>query len=76
MSCRKCRWMDVQPNKAGRISPRKDTVYPCIVPVEMPVLPYSITSRHDFSAQMFDQHNRRYVSPNEGDNCPMFERRS
>lgn len=43
MTCKTCKWLDVKPDKAGRVVVRKDSVYPCVVKFPTPKLPDSIT---------------------------------
>lgn len=49
MSCKTCKWLEVEPNKAGKRVVRRDKVYQCLVPIPRPILPTSVTRAYDFS---------------------------
>lgn len=71
-SCKTCKYLDVPPNKAGRIVPQKKYAYRCLAPEPpMPILPTSITGDYYFS---WPPH-RRSVCINEGTECPVYEQR-
>lgn len=79
MACRKCKWLDVKPNKNGRISPRKGNIYRCLYPVgSPPPLPASIpVNPAGFSAMGLTwPPAKQHMEPGEGDNCPVMEPRS
>lgn len=70
--CKTCKYLDVPPNKAGRIVPQKKYTYRCLAPEPpMPILPTSITSAYGFS---WPPH-RRFVRIDEGTECPVYEQR-
>lgn len=48
MSCKTCKWLEVEPNKAGKRVVRKDRVYQCGVPIERPRLPTSVLKAYGF----------------------------
>jgi len=75
MSCRTCKYLDVAPDKLGRIVPRKDKTYRCLAPdPEMPTMPDSITETYGF--RWFEgQRSRTYMTPDAGENCPCHEPR-
>ncbi len=67
MTCRTCKWLNVEPNKAGRRVARKDITYPCTVPIEKPRLPDSV--------RQYARHwppPRSYMGPNDGQDCPCY----
>ena len=68
MTCKNCKWLSVEPDKDGKVRIRKELMYICTVPIEMPKFPISITKEYDFKWPP----RRTRVSPNDN-NCPMFE---
>lgn len=71
MTCKTCKWLDVPPDKRGRIVVR-DTGYRCIVPLpEMPALPDSITKRYCYIGLS----TPGFMTPTQGANCPLHEAR-
>lgn len=73
-SCRTCKYLDVEPNKAGRIVARKGSGYRCLAPdAPLPVLPDSITKGYGFCWPL---RSRRYMLPDEGTECPVWEARA
>jgi hypothetical protein len=69
MTCRKCKWLKVWPNAAGKKIARRGNVYPCMFEPAMPVLPASITQRGGFRWPP----DKGYVAPDDGAECPTFE---
>lgn len=47
MSCKTCKWLEVEPNKAGKRVVRKDKAYQCGVPIPRPRLPTSVLKAYD-----------------------------
>lgn len=71
MTCKTCKWLDVPPDKRGRIVVR-DTGYRRIVPLpEMPALPDSITKQYGYRDVTRDHHH--FMLPRQGANCPLHE---
>lgn len=72
-TCRTCQFLDVPPDKAGRIRPRSNYTYRCLAPDPvMPVMPASITTAYGFS---WPPCSRSYMHPDEGEGCPTYEAR-
>lgn len=71
MSCRTCKWLDVPPDKSGRIVVRSSRVYRCVAPVERPAWPESVTTAYGFRWPIAGN----YMRPERGQNCPLFEPR-
>lgn len=70
--CRTCRFLDVPPDKLGRIKPRADKTYRCLATQpELPPLPLSITQSYGFHWPP----SRSYVSPDQDTECPVWEER-
>jgi hypothetical protein len=74
MTCRKCQFLGVTPNAAGKVSPRKGNAYPCYAPIpEPPPLPASVMrSNWGFSWPP----KKNWMEPDDGENCPTFEARA
>lgn len=73
MTCKTCKWLDVPPDKRGRIVVR-DTAYKCIVPLpEMPVLPDCVTKQYGYTD--FLARRDRWMIPKQGGTCPLHEAR-
>ena len=68
MNCKTCRWLDVAPDKSGKVVVRSAKAYQCKVEVPMPVLPASITNAYGFSWPPA----KTRMSRNDGQNCPYF----
>lgn len=71
MSCRTCKWLDVPPDKSGRIVVREGWGYPCVAPIEMPRWPACVTNRHGFH---WPKSGSTTIAE-WGENCPLFEPR-
>lgn len=72
MSCRNCKYLEVAPNAAGKIVPRKGKSYRCKAPdPEQPILPHSILRVYGFKWAF----GRSYMSPEDGEGCLMWEYR-
>lgn len=73
--CRVCKWLDVPPDKAGRITVRNGYSYKCTAPVPpltaIP-LPESVMSYFSFHWPP----PRAYMSAGAGKECPTYERRT
>lgn len=69
--CRSCRYLEVPPNKTGRVVPRKDQAYRCSVPLPQYRFPASVTTRHGFDGSL----PKRRMDPEEGQDCPFWELR-
>ena len=70
-TCRGCKFLDVKPDKLGRIIPRKDFVYRCTAPIptiEDLGLPRSVT---DYAGGQLSFHKSR-MAPDWGADCPAF----
>ena len=70
-TCRGCKFLDVTPDKLGRIIPRKDKVYRCTVPIpaiEELGLPASVT---DYAGGSLSFH-KSWMAPDWGEGCPAF----
>ena len=71
-SCRTCKYLNVEPNKAGRVVVRSNSGYRCLAPdPPLPVLPDSIGKTYYFTWPP----GRVYVSPDQGTECPVWEAR-
>jgi len=65
-SCRRCRWLAVAPDSDGKVRPRAGRAYRCRIEVPKVPLPRSVrTVKYD----------KRYMEPDEGQNCFYFEDR-
>ena len=42
MTCNTCKWLEVEPNKAGKRVVSKTKAYQCAVPIPLPDLPTSV----------------------------------
>lgn len=74
MTCKTCKWLNVPPDKRGRIVVR-DTGYRCIVPLPvMPALPDSITKRYGYRDVTLAREN--FMLPTQGATCPLHELRT
>jgi len=74
MSCRTCAYLEVPPNKAGKIMPRHDRAYPCRGPIPDLAslkLPDSVTRAYGFRWPLA----RGYSEPDDGENCPTYSPR-
>lgn len=72
MNCRACKYLDVAPDKSGRIVPRKGYSYRCLAPIPaLPALPDSITNEYSFRWPP----TRTHMTPERGAGCPIFEAR-
>ena len=72
-TCRTCRFLNVAPDKAGRIRPQRDGAYQCIAPQpEMPPMPLSITNAYGFNWPP----SRTYMLPDQDTECPVWEERT
>jgi hypothetical protein len=72
VTCRTCKYLDVAPDKSGRIVPRKGNSYRCLAPhPTLPPLPDCITRRYDFQPFFV----RSWMSPPDGGECPVYEAR-
>ena len=74
MSCRTCVHLDVLPNKAGKIVPRKGRMYPCRAPIpdlKSLGLPQSVTGAYRFQ---WPPHTVR-MEPDDDQNCPTYSPR-
>ncbi len=71
MSCRTCKFLDVQPDKSGRFIARKHKVYPCTVVVEQPKLPACMTKTYDYRWPL----RRNHMQPDDGEGCPFYQQR-
>jgi len=76
MTCRTCKWLDVHPDKDGRVRIRK-LYYECLAPVpECPPLPYCITLSHYGQWTNFRwPPYRSRVMPDRGAGCPLWQAR-
>lgn len=66
MTCRNCCFLDVRPNAAGKIIPRKDNFYRCAVPMPEYDWPKSVLKPRP---------HQRYMNPDEGEGCTFWEMR-
>jgi hypothetical protein len=48
MACKTCKFLDVPPDRIGRIRPQKRYSYRCVAEIPAPVLPDSVTKAHGF----------------------------
>jgi len=64
-----CKWLDVPADKLDRRIPRKDGAYRCLVPVECPTFPCSITKSYGFTWPM----TKCFVTIQIYNECPMKE---
>lgn len=70
-SCRTCKYLDVAPDKAGRIRPNKTFAYPCTAPIiNEPIVPDSIK----LYSWNWPPH-RTLMSPDLGQKCERYEDR-
>jgi hypothetical protein len=76
MTCGKCRWLGVQPNKAGVIVVLKSRMYRCTAPIpELPPLPKCIqVGGHGVHALRWPPHPN-YMNAKDGEGCAYFEKR-
>ncbi len=71
MTCKTCKWMDVPLTANGRRVVRKDSCFPCTVPIgDPPPLPSSVT--RSFQNVSWPPH-RSWVSGESGEGCPLHE---
>lgn len=66
MTCRNCRFLDVRPNAAGKIIPRKDNWYRCKVPLPEYEWPNSVVVPRPAAHSM---------GPDEGEGCKFWKLR-
>ncbi len=72
--CRRCVYLDVTPDKAGRVIPRSNFSYPCTVPVpdiEDLMLPKSVLDHMRYSV-----FHKNYMGPDQGAGCKLFKLRT
>lgn len=73
MTCKTCKWLNVPPDKRGRIVVR-DTGYRCAAPIpERPALPVCITRSYSF--REWPATGDAWTSPKLGADCPLHEPR-
>lgn len=70
MTCKTCKFLDV-PEENGKIKPRANKSYKCLVEIPLPILPASITGAYDFRWPP----GRKFMSPDEGKDCPCYQER-
>ena len=72
-TCKTCKFLDVPPNKAGRIVVRYERAYSCIAPApKLPKdFPQSIIDRAGFQWPP----NRQSMFADDGDSCTVYEKR-
>jgi len=70
-SCESCKFLEVSPDKNGKIRVKQQTTYRCIWVYKAPELPICITGSHGYVATF----SRRYVLGRDGTECPTYERR-
>jgi hypothetical protein len=72
--CGTCKHLDVPLDKAGRRVFRKDRSYLCVIDLEPPRLPDSVTRA--FWCQIpLAKTQRKWMCGEEGTNCPCYEKR-
>ena len=70
MSCKTCKFLVVEPNKAGHRVVRSDSAYRCSCPdPALPKLPACMTSAYGF----YWPPRRAWVFASCGKDCPMYE---
>lgn len=68
MRCRTCKFLNVAPNKAGRIVPQPRKMYECLYVIPKPTdIPACI--RLDWPP------NRSWMAPDSGEGCPCWKQR-
>jgi hypothetical protein len=78
MTCGKCFFLDVKPDSAGRIVPRKDGAYKCLYksPDLRTMLPESEIRALRLILDNDGRLPRSHMSRDDGENCRGFTRRS
>lgn len=71
-TCRTCKFLGVEPDTKGRFIARRHRVYPCLVEVDQPTLPASMTKSYGFKWPL----PRSYMEPDDGIDCQMHQTRS
>jgi len=70
--CKNCKFLDVQPDKAGRLIVRPNKAYSCTYPLpEMPQLPDCL--RHLRGS--INEKQRHYCWAEDGKDCPTYQER-
>jgi hypothetical protein len=72
MSCRQCRYLDVPPDKLGRVTARKDKAYRCTVELPPPLVPVSVSKSYGWRWPP----SRSAMSANDGEGCPFYDART
>ena len=71
MTCKQCRWLDVEPDTAGRRVVRAANAYRCICPdPAKPILPASVYA--SYRGFMWPP-DRSFMTGSMGEDCPCFE---
>lgn len=73
--CRTCKYLDVPPDAAGRIVPRKQFTYPCAAPIlsaEAIGLPRSVTAG---TGSFHWPPAKSHMLPDWGEGCPAYVQR-
>jgi hypothetical protein len=73
--CRTCKHLDVPIDKAGRRVVRKDRAYLCVIDLEPPRLPDSVTRGWTWYPIQLAKTQRKGMCGEEGTNCPCYEKR-
>ena len=72
MTCRTCKHLCIEPDKAGRIVVHMPDAWPCDAPATEPILPASITDRYGWHWPP----SRTYMSLDRGEGCPSYSVRT
>lgn len=77
MTCGKCKWLNVTPNKAGRIVVLKSRAYRCLAPIPpLPPLPACIRVNAGYGINDLKwPPSASYMSAKDGEGCQLFEAR-
>jgi hypothetical protein len=70
MTCRNCQFLDVPLNAAGKRIAIKTKSYRCMVVMEQPKFPESITRHYSFRWPPM----RSMMEPNDGAECPTWQK--
>lgn len=72
--CRTCKHLNVPLDNAGRRVVRKDRLYLCVIDLEPPRLPDSVTKSFWCHIPL-SKTQRKGMFGEEGTNCPCYEKR-
>lgn len=72
-TCRNCKFLDVAPNKLGRVVPRANVAYRCLSPLpERPAFPVAYHHQLPFWPRV----GSVWVEPGDGEGCTFWELRT